>query len=73
MTASTSRVLERAEHFLAVGKWPEAEAVLHSAVETDPLNEQIVLAWCNVMLRYGDVREGADVARESQKSQRRER
>jgi len=61
MTASTSRVLERAEHFLAVGKWPDAEAVLRGAVEQHPADEKITLAWCNVLLTYGDVREGRGI------------
>ncbi len=58
MVDSMSHVLHTADQLLARGDWPRAEAVLRSAVETDPLNEQIVLAWCNVLLRYGDVREG---------------
>ena len=58
MVDSMAYVLQTAEQLLARGDWPQAEATLHSAVETDLLNEQIVLAWCNVMLRYGDVREG---------------
>ena len=58
MVDSMSHVLNTADQLLARGDWPRAEAVLRSAVETDTLNEQIALGWCNVMLRYGDVREG---------------
>ena len=62
-------VLQTAEQLLARGDWPQAEATLHSAVETDLLNEQIVLAWCNVMLRYGDVREGRSLLEKVKKVQ----
>ena len=61
MTASTSPVLERAERFLASGNWPQAEAVLRGAVEQHPADEKITLAWCNLLLTYGDVREGRNV------------
>jgi tetratricopeptide (TPR) repeat protein len=61
MTASTSPVLERAERFLASGNWPQAEAVLRGAVEQHPADEKITLAWCNVLLTYGDVREGRGI------------
>lgn len=61
-------VLQTAEQLLARGDWPQAEATLHSAVETDLLNEQIVLAWCNV-LRYGDVREGRSLLEKVKKVQ----
>jgi len=61
MTASTSPALERAERFLVAGNWPHAEAVLRGAVEQHPADEKITLAWCNLLLTYGDVREGRNV------------
>ena len=56
--APTASALQRAEGFLAEGRWPQAEAVLRGVVEQHPADEKIVLAWCNVLLTYGDVREG---------------
>ena len=47
-----SQLLER------VGEDDRAEAILREAVAQDVADEKIALAWCNVLLTYGDVREG---------------
>ncbi len=60
---SNVSVLQRAEHLLAEGRWPEAEAILREAVAQDVADEKIALAWCNVLLTYGDVREGRSLLR----------
>ncbi|MEC7502285.1 MAG: sulfotransferase [Planctomycetota bacterium] len=50
--------LQTAERLLAGGDWPAAETTLRTIISSDLSNEDVAKAWCNVMLRYGDVREG---------------
>ena len=58
MVEPHAAVLQNAERLLAEGDWAAAETMLRIAIKSDLGNQDIAQAWCNVMLRYGDVREG---------------
>ena len=58
MVDSHAAALQNAERLLAGGDWAAAETTLRMAITRDLSNEDVAKAWCNVMLGYGDVREG---------------
>ena len=58
MAPSISEILRAADRFLANGDWSTAENTLQNAIKMGRRHDDLLLAWCNVMLHHGDVREG---------------
>ncbi len=58
MAQSIPHILQSADRSLANGDWPTAENTLRNAIKMGRRHDDLILAWCNVMLHHGDVREG---------------
>ena len=58
MAQSIPQILQSADRSLASGDWTSAEATLRTAIKMGRRHDDLLLAWCNVMLHHGDVREG---------------
>ena len=53
MAQSIPQILQSADRSLASGDWTSAEATLRTAIKMGRRHDDLLLAWCNVMLHHG--------------------